>query len=147
MDKIMDTVQKLIRKTGTNDPFRIASFLNIPVLFEELGSIYGYYNMVLKMKQIHINQELTEFEQIYTCSHELGHAIMHPKANTQFLRNSTLLSVDKLEREANIFALDLRIGDDILIEHCQYSTSQLSIMLGYSEELIKMRIDEWLKIR
>ncbi len=145
MDKIMDTVQKLIRLTGTNDPFRIASHLNIPVLFEDLGNIYGYYNMVLRMKQIHINQALSEFDQTFTCSHELGHAVLHPKANTPFLRNNSLLSVDKLEKEANIFALDLRIGNDVLLEHCHYTTSQLANMLGYPEELIKLRVNEWMK--
>lgn len=146
MDKIMKTVYKLKRITGTNDPFRIAEFLNIPVLYEELGNIYGYYNMVLRMKQIHINQAITEPEQIFTCSHELGHAILHPKANTPFLRNNSFLSVDKLEKEANIFALDLRIGDEILLEHCHYTTAQLAQMLGYSEELIKLRVDEWMKV-
>ena len=113
----MDTVQKLIRLTGTNDPFRIASHLNIPVLFEDLGNIYGYYNMVLRMKQIHINQALSEFDQTFTCSHELGHAV----------------------------ALDLRIGNDVLLEHCHYTTSQLANMLGYPEELIKLRVNEWMK--
>lgn len=141
----MDTVQRLIRLAGTNDPFRIAAYLNIPVLYEDLGNIYGYYNMVLRMKQIHINQALSEFDQTFTCSHELGHAVLHPKANTPFLRNNSLLSVDKFEKEANIFALDLRIGNDTLLEHCHYTTSQLANMLGYPEELIKLRVNEWMK--
>lgn len=137
---IKKEVNQLIRKFGTNNPYDIARELNISVTFEELGSIYGYYNSPLRMKQIHINQNLPEHLKKFTCAHELGHAIMHPKSNTPFLKNNTFLSVQKMEIEANKFATELLISDDVISDHKNFTTGQLATLLGYSEELIMLRM-------
>lgn len=137
---IKKKVNQLIRKFGTNNPYDIARELNISVTFEELGSIYGYYNSPLRMKQIHINQNLPEHLKKFTCAHELGHAIMHPKSNTPFLKNNTFLSVQKMEIEANKFATELLISDDVISDYKNFTTGQLATLLGYSEELIMLRM-------
>ena len=100
----------------------------------------GYYNKVLRQKQIHINYNLNESETIYTCSHELGHSQLHPDVNSVFLASKTLLSVDKLEIQANLFAMELLIPDEFLMEYQEYTIEQIAKMLGYSEELIKLKI-------
>lgn len=92
------------------------------------------------MKQIHINHALSEQMQLLTCAHELGHALLHPNANTPFLRNSTMLSVDKMEIEANNFAMELLIDESVLEENKHLTTEQLARMLGYYESLIELRL-------
>jgi len=87
---ILQTIKSLCSKAGTRDPFTIAEYLHIIVLQENLGSIRGYYNVVSRQKFIHINENLSDEEQCFTCAHELGHALLHPKANTPFLRENTL---------------------------------------------------------
>ena len=37
-------LQELLTKYKSRNPFAIANFLNITVLYEELGSIKGYFN-------------------------------------------------------------------------------------------------------
>ncbi len=54
-----------------------------------------------------LNQELDEFWARFVCAHELGHIILHPHVNTAFLLRSTLFSVDKIEKQANRFAIEL----------------------------------------
>lgn len=142
---IKDTILHLTTKYNTSDPFELADALKIAVYYEELGSINGYYNNPLRMKQIHINSSLNEHDSEYTCAHELGHAIMHPNASTPFLRSKTLLSVDKLEIEANTFAVNLLISDEIITENRNYTTEQLSRLLGYNQELIKLRMKTYCK--
>lgn len=137
---IKKLVRKLSRKHHTRNVFELASALGILVLFEELGSINGYYNKQFRIKQIHINHNLPEHIQILTCAHELGHAIMHPNANTPFLRSSTFLSVDRLEIEANKFAMELLITDEDLEMSREYSLEQLSRIFGYNERLIELRL-------
>lgn len=137
---IKDTILHLTKKYNTSDPFELANALKIAVYYEELGSINGYYNNPLRMKQIHINSSLNKHDTEYTCAHELGHAIMHPNASTPFLRSKTLLSVDKLEIEANTFAINLLIPDEIITENRNYTTEQLSRLLGYNQELINLRL-------
>lgn len=137
---ISKIVLHLIKKCETRNPFDIADSLNITIFFEELGSINGYYNKPLRMKQIHINQNLDYNERNFTCAHELGHALLHPNSSTPFLRKSTFLSVDKLEIEANKFAIELLISDEILEENKEFTIEQLSRILGYHEKLIKLRL-------
>ena len=45
------------------------------------------------------------------CAHELGHIILHPDVNTSFLMRRTLFSVDKIEQQANRFAIGLLMAD------------------------------------
>ncbi|MGO4345503.1 ImmA/IrrE family metallo-endopeptidase [Paenibacillus sp. MCAF9] len=108
-------VSQLVRKYGTNNPFTIAAQKNILVLFEPLGGMMGYFNTYKRIPMIHINSDMDEQEQRFTCSHELGHAIQHPKVNTPFLRRNTLQSIEKIEREANEFAVELMISDELLL--------------------------------
>ena len=127
----------------TDDPFDVISGKNIMLFNEELGSIRGYYNLVLRQKQIHINCHLTETARIFTAAHELGHAILHPKANTPFLTAHTYQSVNKLEIEANKFAVEFLISDELLTEYFkyrEYSIEQVARLLGYRKELIELRL-------
>lgn len=112
MNTIKDIVQKNIKKYQTNCPFQIAKEKGIVILYEDLGSIFGYYSNYKRIKLIHINNKLDEHSQRFVCAHELGHAILHPKSNTPFLRNNTFYSVDKIEVEANTFAVELLIPDE-----------------------------------
>lgn len=140
---IHNIILKLIKKYGTSDPFELADALHITVLYEELGTIHGYYNKPLRMKQIHINCNLNEKMKKFTCAHELGHAILHPDANTPFLRNSTFFSIEKMEKEANTFAMYLLVPDEILSENNNLTTEQLSRVLGYEQALIKLRLKSY----
>lgn len=137
---IKNLIKKLERKYKTRNAFELADALGIIVTFEELGNINGYYNKQFRIKQIHINCNLPDHLKLLTCAHELGHALLHPNANTPFLRSSTYLSVSQLEIEANKFAVELLITDDALIDYQEYTTRQLATILGYHENLIKLRL-------
>lgn len=135
-------VQYLKRYYKTNNPFDIIKSKNILLLYEELGCIRGYYNLILRQKQIHINCNLTESQKQFTAAHELGHAVMHPKSCTPFLLENTYQSVDKLEIQANKFSVEFLIEDRELDEAIKqgYSIEQLSRLWGYHKELIELRL-------
>ncbi|NIL31327.1 ImmA/IrrE family metallo-endopeptidase [Bacillus thuringiensis] len=122
--EIKEYVLKIAKKHGTTNPFEIAKRKNIIVLFEDLGNTLGFYNTYKRFKFIHINNEINETTQRFVCAHELGHALLHPKANTPFLRNKTFFSVDRLEVEANTFAVELLLPDEMISE---YQDTNLSI--------------------
>ena len=73
----------------------------------------------------------------------MGHALLHPNASTPFLQAKTLLSVDKMEIEADIFAVHLLIPDEVIIDNSGYTTEQLSRFLGYHQDLIELRLKEF----
>ncbi len=113
---IKQFVRSLVSENGTFSPFEIAENKGIVIQMEPLGTIRGYYSKALRTKFIHINCDLDEYQQKFTCAHELGHALLHPDLSTPFLRESTLFSVDKLEVEANRFAACLCYPADYLIQ-------------------------------
>jgi Zn-dependent peptidase ImmA (M78 family) len=124
MKGIKEIVRQLIKKHKSNDPFQIAKEKNIIVLFEELRSTLGFYSSYKRIKFILINNQPEEMIQHFVCAHELGHAILHPKSNTPFLRANTLFSLEKLEVEANTFAVELLLPDDVI---AQYQGTGLTI--------------------
>lgn len=67
--------------------------------------------MLLNLKT---NENVPEHLQAFVCAHELGHALLHRNINTPFLSKNTLFSIDKIERQANTFAVELLLPDNIL---------------------------------
>lgn len=138
----MDIKQKAIslaNKYETINPLEIAECMGIQIIKEDLGGIYGFYSKCFRIKQIHINHSLPEHLQLFTAGHELGHAILHPNTNTPFLRKHTYFSVDRLESEANKFAIELIIPDTKLNEYKNFTLEQLERVFGYNSELLKLK--------
>ncbi len=135
---IKQFVRSLAAENGTFNPFEIAENKGIVIQMEPLGTIRGYYSKALRTKFIHINCDLDEYQQKFTCAHELGHALMHPDLSTPFLRESTLFSVDKLEVEANRFAAYLCYPPDLLAEEYDgCTTAQIAEILRIPLPLIE----------
>ena len=112
---IKKIVDDLVNKYETNNPFELAGHLNINVFELDLNEeINGYYKYHRRNKYIIINSNLNVEDKRFVCSHELSHAILHPRANIHFMRHNTFFSIDKLEREANRFAAELLLPDDCL---------------------------------
>lgn len=135
---IKETAEHLCKKYHTRNPFELCQALGIIVLFEPLGTVRGYYSRSHRFKVIHVNEDLEEERQFFTCAHELGHAVLHPNANTPFLREHTLFSVDKLEIQANRFAACLNYPADYLKQEFEgRSICQISEALRLPMDLIE----------
>jgi Zn-dependent peptidase ImmA (M78 family) len=105
---IKKTLNDLVNKYKSADPFDLASLMKVHIIYWDLHEeINGFYKYDRRNKYIVINMNIDQSAQRFTCCHELGHVILHPRVNTPFLRRNTLLSTDKIEREANEFAINL----------------------------------------
>lgn len=127
---------ELIEKFQTRDPIVIARGMDIHVLYEELGRINGYYNEIGDLKFIHINNSLSEEQQIFTAAHELGHSILHERTNVLFLHAFTHERTGRMEHEANLFATYLLISDEEVEEYKHLSVPRLMTMYDLNEQLI-----------
>lgn len=106
------TVQRLIRKYKTSDPFEIATAMNINISFLDLpDDCRGYYLRTLRRRFIAINSNLSEEWQRIVCAHELGHDQLHRGMSRFFLNEKTFFSAGKYEVEANEFAVNLLLYD------------------------------------
>lgn len=133
-------VDSIVKKYGTRLPYELASLMNVHISEAELGKIRGYYLKANRVKQIYLNCDLNKQDKEYVLSHELGHATMHPDVNTPFLQKNTYLSVNRLEIQANKFAVELLIPDSVLLEYWQCSAEQIARLTGYRQELIELRL-------
>jgi len=139
--EIKEYVLKIVKKHDTTNPFEIAKRKSIIVLFEDLGNTLGFYNTYKRFKFIHINNRIDETTQHFVCAHELGHALLHPKANTPFLRNKTFFSVDRLEIEANTFAVELLLPDEMISEYqdTNLSIQEIAEIYGIPESFARLK--------
>ena len=143
--EIYEIVERLIKKYGTRNPFKLADLLGVVIVFEPLGSAYGYYSRTHRTKVIHINEKLPYIQQYFTCAHELGHAVQHPNTSTIFLKKNTLFSTDRLEIEANTFAVELLLPDELFsnISDSDYNIYDVIKEKGVPEELLSLKSLEW----
>jgi Zn-dependent peptidase ImmA (M78 family) len=130
------------RKFGTSNPFEIAEFLNIEVIFDNFDKCSGCYLFMKNHRCIFINKNLEYKDRMLVMAHELGHAILHRKMNCYFIRNKTYLLTSKIEREANCFAVNLLIDDTELEEYGDKTIIQLSDIFGIDPKLIELRLKE-----
>lgn len=136
---IKKTVNQLKKKYKTDCPYQLAEYLNVRIMYHNLHlEINGFYKYDRRNKYIIINDSLDKYDKRFTCAHELGHAFMHPRLNTPFMRRNTFLSIDKKEREANRFAAELLIPDEAIAE--SNNIYELASLYGVPVELVKLKL-------
>lgn len=137
---VRNIVERTVQKYQTRSPYELADCLDIKISKCELGSIRGYYLKKYRIKQIVLNCDLDNVDEEFVLAHEIGHSILHPDCNTPFLLENTYISKNKYECEANKFAVELLIPDEIFHDNPEYTLEQLSRLTGYNEKLIVLRL-------
>lgn len=133
----------LVRKYGTRNPFEIIKSMNVILVFYPLEGVNGFFQYFQRNNIIYIDERLSETEKAFVCAHELGHMLLHKKSNAIFMDSRTQLNTSKYEIEADRFAINLLVPDDIFEEHLDFTTSQFSRLLGYNKKLIELRLKDF----
>lgn len=137
---IKKKADSLVRKHQTRNPFEIIQGMNVIVVFAPLCGVRGFYQYFQRNNIIYIDENLPEHEKKFVCAHELGHMLLHKKANALFMDSRTHLNTHRYEVEADTFAMDLLIDDDMIADYKPYTVDQISHLLGYRKELIELRL-------
>ena len=136
---VHNIVEQTVHKYGTRSPYELAERMGIIVQKNNLGAIRGYYFKKYRIKQIILHNDLSESDERFVLAHEIGHAVLHEDVNTPFLMGNTLFSKNKFEREANLFAIELLVPDETIIENPDLTLEQLARMTGYQERLLERK--------
>ena len=136
---ICKKANQLVRFYKTRDPFEMIKGMNVILVFHPLEDIRGFYQYFQRNNIIYIDEKLDEFEKKFVCAHELGHMFLHKKTNAIFMDTKTHFKSDRFEQEADLFAADLLISDELLAEYSEYTCRQISVLTGYHEALIELR--------
>lgn len=134
---------RLARKHGTRNPFEIIKSLNAIVVFYPLEGVNGFYQYFQRNNIIYIDERLSDIEKMFVCAHELGHMLLHKKSNAIFMDTRTQLNTSRYEMEANLFAMDLLVPNEVFEEHLDFTVSQFSRLLGYDKNLIELRLKDF----
>lgn len=138
---IIKTIEQITRRYGTDDPQRLCDALGIPIVKTRLeGSVKGFFMSVAGKRIIVVNDELDAVAENYCIAHELGHSLLHENLNLAFL-SSTLLSVGRYEREADLFAAYLILGQPSKEKLYEKNLFELSSRVRLPIEIIT----EWAK--
>ena len=136
---IRSVVDNLCRKYKTRNPYELINAMGIILQYgENMEKVRGFYLYANRIKLICVGNGLPEHIERFVISHELGHAVMHKQSSAPFLQ-STFLSLDRMEIEANKFATELVIPDEEIMEHWEYTIDEWAMFYGLPREVIELR--------
>lgn len=136
--------ESIVKKYHTRNPFDIISARNVILIYAPLVDIRGFYQYFQRNHIIYINENLPEHEKMFVAAHELGHLLLHKKANAVYMDTHTGFNTNKYEIEANLFATELLITNDFISENRNLTTEQFSRLFGYEQTLIELRLKSFL---
>ena len=136
---IKQKANSLARKYNSRNPLEIIKNLNVILVYYPLNDVRGFYQFFQRNNIIYIDDNLPENEQIVVCAHELGHMLLHKNSNAIFMDTRTHFVTTKYENEANTFAAELLIPDEIIVENPDMTKSQIAHMVGYNEKIMNFK--------
>ncbi|MCI6712053.1 MAG: ImmA/IrrE family metallo-endopeptidase [Anaerovoracaceae bacterium] len=136
-NEITKAVQNLVSEYGTNDPFELADALGILIMPSK--AIKGCTMNLLGYPVIFLGEDLNDFERRYVCAHELAHNVLHDIKQYDLLIHSTFFDEDKVEVEADTFAAELLISDDVSIKYPGFTLEQVAASENVPLELVKLK--------
>ena len=119
MAYISHEVNKLVYKHHTRNPYELCDELGIRVCLRNLGAdINAYYHYFARISTILLNERVPEHMRRTLVAHELGHDRLHREIAVLkgFQEADIFEMVQPTEYEANIFAAELLIEDEELME-------------------------------
>lgn len=138
---IKNLVLNLRKKYKTNDPLEIIRAMGITYFECPLVDFNGYYDGRFSIPYICVNSNLSDEEKLITAAHELGHALLHPKLNTFFLSRHTLAVKGRYERQANTFAAELLLDNNIFEKYYGHTIEYIAKCEGVSQELVEYKFN------
>ena len=136
---IKQKANSMARKYNSRNPLEIIKNLNVILVYYPLKDVRGFYQFFQRNNIIYIDDNLPENEQIVVCAHELGHMLLHKNSNALFMDTRTHFVTTKYENEANTFAAELLIPDEIILENPNMTKSQIARLTGYDEKIMEFK--------
>lgn len=141
---IISIAEHILEEFGGRNIFETAENSGANVWFKDLGGLKGFYLCENECRYIVINEDLDDIVKAVVCAHELGHDMLHRELSAGGIRENTLLlSSNKTEREANLFAAAVLISDDEIIAETEFQPDAASLAkcLGFPKELVLYKLE------
>jgi Zn-dependent peptidase ImmA (M78 family) len=142
------SARRLVRRSGSRDPFQIADDTGVTVLFRnDFKRQKGAFKVVARNSFIFINANLSEEMQRLVCAHELGHSVLHRSLGGRAggLFEFEIFDIqNQCEYDANVFAATLLLDDEDVLESARegYDVVQTARNLGTNVNLVLLKMIE-----
>ncbi len=132
-EHIIETVDKLVRKYHTRDPYELCQLLGIKIHYYDLQKkLKGFFYYQSRQKNIVIDHNVNGILERILVAHELGHAVLHTLGHAVLHTKIAMMhgfqemevfddrSIE--ENEANFFAAELLLEDEEVLEYLSEHT-------------------------
>ena len=146
-DEIVTIVNKLIKKCGTRDPYRVAEELGINILYRDFKKQRGAYKVILKNRFIFLQNGLHPVIEQIVLWHEIGHDMLHRQeaALTGGFQEFNIFDMreNRMEYEANVFASQVSLDDEEILEyiHYGYDIQRIASAMHTDANLVALKTD------
>lgn len=110
-DEIVKIVNRLIKRCGTRNPYKVADELGIHILYRDFTKQRGAYKVILKNRFIFLQNGLHPVIEQIVLWHEIGHDVLHRQeaVSAGGFKEFNIFDMreNRMEYEANVFALRL----------------------------------------
>ena len=93
------------------------------------------------LRAVLIDPNLSENELLEVYAHELGHIFLHPNINTFTINEIDPVWVRHLEIEADTFASEYLLDDDVFEKFIDMTFEEIACELGVSIHLVKLKFN------
>lgn len=147
---IMDIIKKankMVSDAGTRDPHKIANELGIQIMPVDFKTQKGAYKVMMRNRFIFLKSDLHPVMENIVLFHEIGHDTLHRTEAIQaggFQEfNIFNMRESRMEYEANIFASQVSLSDDDVLEliYNGYDTQQIARELHSDINLVALKTD------
>lgn len=148
MNEAVNTANKLIRTHGERNPEKLARHLGIWIESQPFKKQKGVYTIIERQPIIFVKRDMNSIMRSIVVAHELGHHMLHRDELKRRSAFQELNIFDKtnnhMEYEANLFASQLMLPDDEIIEYIYqgYSVSQIAQAMRSNINLVALKISE-----
>lgn len=129
---IIRTVDELVEKYGTRDPYELCDRLGICIRRKDLKKkLKGFFYYQSRIPNIVIDSNVNDILERILIAHELGHAILHKEIAMMrgFQEMEVFDSTAMTENEANLFSAELILKDEDVLaqleEHSFFQAAQV----------------------
>ena len=144
IDYIIACVQELIKRYGTRNPFELCEALKVIIKYEDFIELKGMYRKLGRNRYIMLKRDLIDCMLAIVCLHELGHDQLHRKlGENKSLRDSVIFGREPIELEANMYAAEVKLIDDDIMElvYSGYTVDQIAMETKTCGDLVAIKLD------
>lgn len=122
--------------------YEIADELDIIFHSGSFHELKGAYYYIERTKHIILDNNLSEIEEAFVLSHELGHAVFHRTESCFFNQRYAQTFKPRMELQADEFSAKILLPDEISIDELRdYTLFQLAALYNVPVELMRIKLN------